>query len=459
MNIYLKIYNNGRNMSLNEKTTGISLRCNPQGKIVEVISDDLGITSKIAPGPLFTAIVDRESVDKAFNFLTEIRTNGATFDWPLSVPFDKRVALLHFAGGMTGDNLFIVGARTPDTANHYFDELMKINNEQANALREAMKEQMLSSRAKDRDSQLYDELSKLNNELSTTQRELAKKNIQLEQQQKELKALNKELSATIDELERTRDELVQSEKMASLGRLVSGFAHEINTPIGIAVTAASAINDAGEALTGMLSQDEVSETALVATIDKMVTAGQLTFSNVRRAADLVSSFKRTSIDQTEETKRLFGVSDVIKDVIISLNNKFKNTSITIEHHCPAKINIYGYPGTLSQILNNFLMNSFIHGFDDGTQPGKITIEVRRENNTIYMDYADTGKGMDKETVEKLFEPFYTTRRARGGTGLGMYICFNVITTRLNGTITCESTPGHGTVFHISFPIDAVISDQ
>ncbi len=449
-------------MSLTEKTIGISLLCHSQGKIIKFISDDLGISNHIAPGQFFTAIMDKGSLDKAFNFLTEIRTQGVAFDWPLSVPFEKQVALLHFAGVMDGDTLFIVATKTPTSINHYFEELMKINNEQANALRDVMKKSSLlkhNQESQDRESQFYDELSKLNNELATTQRELSKKNTQLEQQKKELNVLNQTLSATIDELERTRDELIQSEKMASLGRLVSGFAHEINTPIGIAITAASAINESGEALNTMLSQDEVSETALMATIDKIMEAGKLTFSNVRRAADLVSSFKRTSIDQTQETKRLFALHEVIQDIIMSLDNKFRRTSITIEHHCPTQINIYGYPGVISQILNNLMLNSLIHGFDDAALSGKITIDVRLENHNINMDYADTGKGMDANTLEKLFEPFYTTRRARGGTGLGMYICYNLMMTRLKGTITCESLPGEGTVFHITFPIENVEKNQ
>ena len=440
--------------SSNEETLSISLQCNSQGEIVQVISDHLEITNQATIGQLFTALVDKENSDKAVNFLTEIRTKGAAFDWPLTVPFDNKMTLLHFTGGMSGNDIFIVGTKTPSTINQYFDELMKINNEQANTLRDAIKKQSLSSRrVKERDSDLYEELSKLNNELATTQRELAKKNIQLTQQQKELKSLNKQLSATIDELEQTRDELIQSEKMASLGRLVSGFAHEINTPIGIAVTAASAINESGETLNQMLTQDEVSETALLATIDKIVEAGKLTFSNVRRAAELVSSFKRTSIDQTKETKRLFALHEVIQDIIISLDSKFRRTQISIEPNCPTNLNLYGYPGAISQFLNNFLINSLMHGFEDGTQAGKIIIDVRRENQTVYIDYADTGKGMDKLTAEKIFEPFYTTRRARGGTGLGMYICYNVIKNRLNGTISCDSTLNKGTVFHITFPID------
>jgi signal transduction histidine kinase len=439
-------------MHIEKQAIGISLLCDPQGKIIEIVRNDF--SEQVLRGKLFTAILDKASLDKAFNFLMELRTKGAAFDWVLTLPINNKLIPLHFVGSMNDNQLSIVGAKTLSDINYFYDELMKLNNEQANAFRQIMKNyHKLSARAIDKDNQLYDELTQLNNELAATQRELAKKNNQLEQQKQELKLLNQELSTTIEELEKTRDELVQSEKMASLGRLVSGFAHEINTPIGIAVTAASAINEAGQRLNDMLSQDEVSETELVANIDKMIKGGKLTFSNVRRAAELVSSFKRTSIDQTQETKRLFALHEVIRDIIISLDSKFRSTAITIENQCPTNMNIYGYPGIISQIMNNLMMNSLIHGFDDGTQPGKIIINVQRKNHTILMEYKDTGKGMDKKSVEKLFEPFYTTKRARGGTGLGMYICYNLVTTRLNGTISCESTPNEGTVFHITFPIE------
>lgn len=450
-NIYIFI------MHIKEQAIGISLLCDLQGKIIEIVRDDFEISEQVLKGKLFTSILDKASLDKAFGFLTELRTTKAAFDWVLTLPINNKLTPLHFVGSLSDNQLFIVGAKTLSDINHYFyDELMKLNNEQANAFRQIMKDhQKLSAHTIDRDNQFYDELTQLNNELAATQRELAKKNNQLEQQKRDLKNLNQELSVTIDELEKTRDELVQSEKMASLGRLVSGFAHEINTPIGIAVTAASAINQAGQRLNDMLSQDEVSETELVANIDKMIEGGKLTFSNVRRAAELVSSFKRTSIDQTQETKRLFALHEVIRDIIISLDSKFHHTTITIENQCPTNINIYGYPGIISQILNNLMMNSLIHGFDDSTQSGKIMMNAQCENNTLVMEYQDTGKGMDKETAEKLFEPFYTTKRARGGTGLGMYICYNLVTTRLNGTIFCESTPGEGTVFHISFPFETL----
>jgi signal transduction histidine kinase len=441
-------------MSKDKKTEGISIICDKNGKIIEFIYDELKLSKTVTIGQMFTALIDQASLDKAFNFLTTIKIEGSAFDWSLNILLnDGSVTLLHFAGGMTENQMFIVGASTPPNADAMLNELMKINNEQANVLREVMKQQFQLSNQQQRDNRLYEQLTQLNNELTNTQRELTKKNIQLEQQRRELKALNEQLSATIEELERTRDELIQSEKMASLGRLVSGFAHEINTPIGIAVTAVSTLSDAGQQINQMLSQEEVNEDELVSTLERITDASHLTLSNLRRAADLVSSFKRTSIDQSTETKRLFGLREVIQDVILSLNSQFRKTAITIELHCPDSFNIYGYPGAISQIITNLMMNSLIHGFNDGNEAGNITITAIHENNIVTLDYIDTGKGMEPETATKLFEPFYTTRRAKGGLGLGMYLCYNIVTTRLLGKITCDSTKGSGSHFQITFPIE------
>ncbi|MEZ5670891.1 MAG: histidine kinase dimerization/phospho-acceptor domain-containing protein [Thiotrichaceae bacterium] len=352
--------------TLDIKATGISLLCNMQGKIIELLCDEIGLASKIQVGQIFITVFDLESREKAANFLVELKLRGVTLDWPLSVTVDAQPMLLHFAGGMNGDNMFIVGTKTPASANQFFNELMKINNEQANKLREVIKQQVQGTRNIDnRDSQLYEELTQLNNELANAQRELTKKNMQLEQQRKELKQLNTELSSTIAELQQTRDELIQSEKMASLGRLVSGFAHEINTPIGVALAAASAIEETTQTINFMLNQEDVSETELVAVLEKLAIASGLTMSNLRRAAELVQSFKRTSIDQASETQRLFGLYEVIHDVIVSLDSKFKSTAITIEVECPMAPNLYSYPGVISQILTNFMLNSWIHGFDEG----------------------------------------------------------------------------------------------
>ncbi len=446
---------------LEENISGVSLLCDMHGRLIEFLRDDIGLAGRLRPGQPFSMVFDTESIQKGFRFFSEVKSKGTAFDWELCVVVGGRCEVLHFAGYAGTGNIFIVGAKTRAGVLRFCDELMQINNDQANSVRSLMKEQISASREhSEREKQYYEELTRLNNELESTQRQLEKKNIELgrandilERQKKELERLNGDLSETIAELERTRDQLIQSEKMASLGRLVSGFAHEINTPIGIAITASSSLYDAQQDINRMLSHEEVDEEELISNLETVREASELTLSNLRRAADLVSSFKRTSIDQTAETPRLFGICEVIHDVILSLGNKFKPTRIEIGADCPDEVNIFGYPGSVSQILTNFMMNSLIYAFEDGTLPGQIFIHARSENHRVFLDYEDTGKGMDETVLKNLFEPFFTTRRARGGTGLGMYICYNIVKDRLKGTIDCESSPGQGTRFHITFPFE------
>lgn len=447
--------------TLDGNAIGVCFLCDMHGRLTEVLRDDIGLSDRLKAGQPFAFAFQTDNVQKSLSFFSEIKTNGTAFDWELCANLREGCEVLHFSGYAGGDDIFIVGARTRSGVLEFCDELMKINNEQANTVRMLMKEQITASQGQtEKEKKYYNELTRLNSELESTQRQLEKKNLelenanqQLETQKTELERLNSELSATIGELERTRDELVQSEKMASLGRLVSGFAHEINTPIGISVTASSSLYEAQQSITRMLSQEEVDEDDLVSNLETIRDASELTLSNLRRAADLVSSFKRTSIDQTAETPRLFGVQEVIQDLIISLNNKFRHTQIRITEECPDTLSIYSYPGAISQILTNFMMNSLIYGFDDGTLAGDIRIRAWQEENILHLSYSDTGKGMDEETVAKLFEPFFTTRRARGGTGLGLYICYNIVTSTLKGNIECESEPGKGTRFDITFPIE------
>ncbi len=261
-----------------------------------------------------------------------------------------------------------------------------------------------------------------------------------------------ELDAKIKELTLTRNELIQSEKMASLGRLVAGFAHEINTPIGVANSAASYLEENTQSLQKLVSRDEVSEEELEACIGPMSESAQLVQSNIKRASQLISSFKRTAIDQSNEERHLFNVREAIHDVVSSLHNKFKRTSIKITINCSDTFSTYGNPGELEQLITNLMVNSLIHGFDNGEKAGEITIDAYQEDQQFTLVYHDNGAGMESEQLNHIFEPFFTTNRQFGGSGLGLYICYNLVVSQLKGTIGCESHSGTGTTFNIHFPL-------
>lgn len=442
------------NSKLQHDSASISLLCDIHGIVQELLYDEIGLSDKIRVGQPFNATFDLASMEKASNFLAELKLRGVTLDWALSLVFEQRPLLLYFSGGVNGDSLFIIGTRTSRTPSEFFEELMKINNEQANKLREVIKKQVqMTQRPSDNpSSQLYEELMKLNNELSNTQRELTKKNFQLDHQRRQLEHLNQELSATISELHRTRDELTQSEKMASLGRLVSGFAHELNTPIGIAVGSASALQDQARKVKWLLEQEEVDVDELVSAVNSIDTGFQLTLANLERAGNLINSFKRTAVDQTASDITAFNVFELIQDTLNTLCNQFKKTAIQIHVSCPQDLVVISLPGALEQILTNLLLNSLTHGFAEGKNPGDIHLHVELQNEQLQFCYSDNGHGIATEYLEKIFEPFFTTYRSHGGTGLGTYICYNLVTVQLKGTIRCESSLGNGVKFYIQYPV-------
>jgi signal transduction histidine kinase len=249
-------------------------------------------------------------------------------------------------------------------------------------------------------------------------------------------------------------ELVQSEKMASLGRLVAGFAHELNTPLGVAIGSASMLRRKAKQINVLMEQKEVDVDELLAVLKSIDKGSDLTLSNLERAANLVSSFKRTAVDQTSDEVRSFHVHQVLFDIINTLNSRFKKTDIDIQVNCPNNIQIKSLPGALEQVLTNLLINSYIHGFNEGQNAGIIQLNVQLlDGEQLHLEYSDNGKGIAPENLAKIFEPFFTTHRAHGGSGLGMYICYNLITTQLHGTLTCASIVGEGVVFKIDYPIE------
>jgi len=273
---------------------------------------------------------------------------------------------------------------------------------------------------------------------------------------KKLQRSRKKLNRNINELNLTRDELVQSEKIGSLGRMVAGFAHEVNTPIGIAVGSVSQIQQSSARLNALLKQDEVEEQDLLENIDTITTVSSLALSNLNRAARLVQSFKRTSVDQLSEQARRYNVKEVLDDVVFTLNRKLILKSIKVELSCPTDFNIFGQPGRFDQLITNLIINSIAHAFDDDTTDALILITLARTtDNLIRLSYRDNGKGMESSAVDKIFEPFYTTSRT-DGTGLGMYLCHTIVVNDMHGHIRCESHLGDGILFEIIFPCQEIM---
>jgi len=255
----------------------------------------------------------------------------------------------------------------------------------------------------------------------------------------------------ISGLRDTQEQLQHAEKMAALGGLVAGIAHEINTPVGIGVTAVSHISDTVRDFSRSFSRDEASHEDLEEFLSETDEICTVVMSNLERAADLIQSFKQVAVDQSSENRRSFDLGEYIDEVLLSLHPRIKKTSHHVIVTCPEPITMDSFPGAISQMLTNLVMNSLIHGFE-GQEGGKISMDITEEAGQVVLNYVDTGRGMDEEQLGHLFEPFYTTKRGTGGSGLGMNIVFNLVNNTLGGTISCRSSIGEGTSFTISMPV-------
>lgn len=295
---------------------------------------------------------------------------------------------------------------------------------------------------------LYVDLVERNEALLATQGTLSHLNATLEQRVSQRTA---ELQALNEQLQDEQAQLIEAEKMASLGRMVAGFAHEMNTPVGVAVGATSQLRELIAELRIMLSQQEVSEEQVLGCLDILDETSSLSLANLQRASGMVQSFKRTAVDQTSEAEREYDLAEVLEDVQKSLRNLFKRTAIEIRIDCAPGQRQFGQAGAVVQVLTNLMQNSLIHGFDEGKRAGIISVAARLRDGQVRIDYADNGVGMLADTLQRVFEPFYTTRRGKGGSGLGLYIAYNVVTEVLHGAIHCESTVGVGTRFTIEYP--------
>lgn len=252
-------------------------------------------------------------------------------------------------------------------------------------------------------------------------------------------------------LVQTQQTLVEAEKLASLGSLVAGVAHEINTPVGITLTTASHL----AAITNQLNEDLKSGTIKKSDFQSYLQATQesceLILANSERAANLIHSFKQVAVDQTSEARRDFQLQDYLQEIITSLRPKFKRTQVDVQINCEPDLLMDSYPGALSQVVTNLLVNALMHAFDTN-QVGQIDIVAKRQaQEYVALSIRDNGKGILPENLGKIFQPFFTTRRGSGGSGLGLHIVYNIIRQRLGGTIEVESQVGVGTTFLVTIP--------
>lgn len=236
----------------------------------------------------------------------------------------------------------------------------------------------------------------------------------------------KELSAKNDKLEQAQASLVESEKMAALGVLVAGVAHEINTPLGIVKTAVSHNQDVAREVNQLIESKSLTSSKLQKSIGLADQGYTLILSNLERAIHLITTFKQVAVDQSTETLREINLIQYLNEVMQALAPLLRNKNVTVNIDGDNDINIISYPGPIYQIVNNLVNNSLKHGFEN-QDSGTISMKVNTTGGNIIIIYSDDGNGIDDEIIDKIYEPFTTTKRNSGGSGLGMHIVFNLIT--------------------------------
>ncbi|HOV27138.1 MAG TPA: sensor histidine kinase [Pseudobacteroides sp.] len=260
-----------------------------------------------------------------------------------------------------------------------------------------------------------------------------------------------DLEVSLETLKQAQEKLIYSEKMAALGGLVAGVAHEVNTPVGVSITAASFLDDKDNEIINLFDSGKLKRVDLEDYINTALETIEILNLNLDRALKLVKSFKQISSNESTTEKKRFFLKKHIDEVLMSLNPKIRLTGHSIIVNCDSDLEVCASPVSLSQIIINLVMNSLLHGFENIKQ-GKIEINVYKENDEIVIEYSDNGKGINKNDIKKIYEPFFTTKRGKGGTGLGLNLVYNIVTKEYKGNIKCKSTIGNGTTFIIRIPV-------
>jgi signal transduction histidine kinase len=285
------------------------------------------------------------------------------------------------------------------------------------------------------------------------EREVIMQTHKLSDTNRQLEHRNIALNLLLDDLKTTQDQLIESRKLSSLAGLVAGVAHEINTPVGTSVTAASHLLSRVNELHQQFIDGEMTRSDLESFLRNAEKACRILLSNLQRSGDLVKSFKQIAVDQSSLKRRSFELCDYLHEIKQSLHPRLKSTPHVFIIECEQPLSLNTYPGGLSQVVTNLVMNSLTHGFSEqDKRPGVIRIEARPiGDSVIRLYYTDDGIGIEENDLPRIFEPFYTTNREAGGSGLGLNVVYNTVTGNLRGSITAESKIGEGVRFIIEIP--------
>lgn len=319
---------------------------------------------------------------------------------------------------------------------------------------------MLEDQVRERTQELEAALrenEKINRALQRTKEQMEREIEERKRAHQALEQEREEQKRLIVKLEKAMNQLVQTEKLASLGSLVAGVAHELNTPLGNSLSVASTLNEVIDDFARKVEEGRLSKQGLLDFLAQCRDAANLVVRNSQRAAGLIGNFKQVAVDQTSMRRRSFDLRQCLEEVLSTLQPKLKHSNHRVELDVPPGITLESYPGPIEQIVANLFTNSLLHGFD-GIPSGTIRIGLAcADADRVTLSYADNGVGMSEAVAKRVFDPFFTTKLGSGGSGLGLYIAYTLATAILGGSIRLTSAPGQGVRFELSLPRQAPVA--
>ena len=269
--------------------------------------------------------------------------------------------------------------------------------------------------------------------------------------EQEMRKARDSAEAALRNLRETQNSLIEAEKLAALGRLVAGVAHEVNNPVGISLTVASALERKTANFAMQVERGDLRRSSLNDFLNTARDASSQLVANLNRAAELIQSFKQVAADRNYSDQRTFDLGDLTEQVVMSLRPGLRKHNLTLNVDCEPNLMMNSYPGPYGQVLTNLFLNAVAHAFPDG-KAGEVEIQVHASGNDyVEVIFADNGCGMSLDVRRRAFDPFFTTRRDQGGTGLGLHIVYSIVTNRLGGRLSLDSAPGNGTRIQMILP--------